>query len=205
MPSPPTKPTLRGRYDRRRQFVIDTAAHVFATKGFHATSIQDLVEACGLKAGGLYHYIGSKDELLVRICDELMEPLLEAVRGIVAGGGSARDQLGEIMRVWVEHIERNRDHMLVFQQELRTLAQGRRWQHVRRQRKEFEELLGEVFARGEQEGEFAFPDRELALRALLGMVNQLPQWFRPGGRLSAEQIADGYLELIVGPGPGSRE
>ena len=198
MPSPPTSPALRSRYDRRQQLVIDTAAHVFATKGFHATSIQDLVEACGLKAGGLYHYIGSKDELLVRICDELMEPLLESVRGIVDDGGSARAQLGAIMRVWVEHIERKRDHMLVFQQELRTLAQGRQWQHVRRQRKEFEELLGEVFARGERDGEFTFADRELALRALLGMVNQLPQWFRSGGRLSADQIADGYLELIVG-------
>ena len=202
MQLPPHSPALRSRYDRRRRLVIDAAAHVFAAKGFHATSIQDLVDACGLKAGGLYHYIGSKDELLVAICDELMEPLLEAVRGIVTRGGSARAQLSDVMRVWVEHVELKRDHMLVFQQEVRTLAQGRQWQHVRRQRKQFEELLGELLERGEREGEFTFSDRELALRALLGMVNQLPQWFRSGGRLSAEQIADGYLELIVGSGRG---
>jgi len=201
VPSPPNRPALRSRYDQRRQLVIDASARVFATKGFHATSIQDLIEATGLKAGGLYHYIGSKDELLVAICDELMEPLLDAGREIVAADGPARTQLREFMHTWVEHVEHKRDHMLVFQQERHVLAHGRQWQHVRRQRKEFEGLLAEIFARGEHDGEFQFADRELALRALLGMVNQLPQWFRPGGRLGAAQIADGYLELIVGPHP----
>jgi AcrR family transcriptional regulator len=199
VPSPPNRPALRSRYDHRRQLVIDAAARVFATKGFHATSIQDLVEATGLQAGGLYHYIDSKDELLVRICDELMEPLLDAGRALVAADGSARAQLREFMHIWVQHVEHKRDHMLVFQQERHVLAHGQQWQHVRRQRKEFEELLAGIFARGETDGDFQLADRELALRALLGMVNQLPQWFRPGGRLSAEQIADGYLELIVGP------
>ena len=41
-------------------------------------------------------------------------------------------------------------------------------------------------------------DRDLALRALLGMVNHTAQWFRPRGRLSAEQIADGYVDLLLG-------
>ena len=199
MPSLPNSPALRSRYDRRRRRVVDACARVFAIKGFHATSIHDLVEASGLKAGGLYHYIGSKDELLVQICDELMEPLLDTARGIATAEGPARSQLREFMHAWVEHVELNQDYMLVFHQERHVLAHGRQWQHVRHQRKEFEGMLAGILARGERDGEFQFADRELALRALLGMVNQLPQWFRPGGRLSARQIADGYLELIVGP------
>jgi TetR/AcrR family transcriptional regulator, cholesterol catabolism regulator len=178
--------------------VIDTSARVFATKGFHATSIQDLVDATGLKAGGLYHYIESKDELLVRICDDLMEPLLDAVREIANSDLPARLRLREIMHTWIEHIERKRDHMLVFQQERHVLQDGAQWQRVSKQRKEFEELLAEVFASGEASDEFSFADRDLSLRALLGMVNQLPQWFRPDGRLTADQIADGYLDIIVG-------
>jgi TetR/AcrR family transcriptional regulator, cholesterol catabolism regulator len=199
VPTPPERPALRVRYERRRDAVVDAAARVFATKGFHATSVQDLVEATGLKPGGLYHYIGGKDDLLVRICDELMQPLLESVRDISASGDPSRVQLREIMHVWVEQVECKRDHMLVFQQERHVLAHGAQWQHVRRQRKAFEELLGEVFTRGELAGEFEFADRDLSLRALLGMVNQLPQWFRRGGRLTAAEIADGYLDIIIGP------
>ncbi len=199
MPSaPPTRPALRARYDLRQQEVVTTAARVFAERGFHATSMQDLIAATRLTAGGLYHYIGSKDQLLVRICDQLMDPLLEQVRTIAASSGSPEDQLREIVRAWMAHVERNRDHMKVFQQERHVLERGPQWREVRRQRKEFEELLAAVLERGERDGAFTFADRDLALRALLGMVNHSAQWFRPKGRLSAEEIADGYVALLLG-------
>ena len=107
-------------------------------------------------------------------------------------------QLRQIVRLWMSHVERNRDHMLVFQQERHVLARGPQWRHVREQRKAFEELLAEVLERGEREGSFELEDPDLALRALLGMVNHTAQWFRPRGRLSAEQIADGYPALLLG-------
>jgi AcrR family transcriptional regulator len=177
---------------------VAAAARVFAAQGFHATSMQDLVSATGLTAGGLYHYIGSKDQLLVRICDQLMEPLLAQVRAIVASGDAPDVQLREIVREWMVHVERNRDHMLVFQQERVILERGQQWRRVRRQRGAFEDVLRRVLARGEEAGLFEFDDRDLALRALLGMVNHTAQWFRPRGRLSAEQIADGYVDLLLG-------
>ena len=69
--------------------MIATAARLFAERGYQETSMSDLTEATGLAAGGLYHYIESKDELLISICDELLDPLLERAREIVADGGAA--------------------------------------------------------------------------------------------------------------------
>jgi AcrR family transcriptional regulator len=197
MPDPPSRPALRERYDRRQQAVVAAAAHEFAVRGFHATSMQDLIAASGLTAGGLYHYIGSKDQLLVRICDELMEPLLDQVREIVGSDQPADHQLRQIVRVWLAHVERNRDHMLVFQQERHVLERGRQWRHVRRQRKDFEDILAGVLARGQEDGVCELADPDLALRALLGMVNHTAQWYRPRGRLTTEQIADGYTDLLL--------
>ncbi|HEX4108465.1 MAG TPA: TetR/AcrR family transcriptional regulator [Solirubrobacteraceae bacterium] len=196
MSSPPANPALRARYDRRRAQVVAAAARVFAERGYHATSMQDLIEATGLTAGGLYHYISGKDALLVAICDELMEPLLEQAHEIVAEPAPADVHLRELVRAWVAHVERSRDHMLVFMQERHVLERDPRWRHVRRQRKEFEELLADVLERGEREGVLRFADRGLALRALLGMVNHTPQWYRPNGRLNVSEIADGYLDLL---------
>jgi AcrR family transcriptional regulator len=198
---PPTRPALRARYDHRQQEVIGHAAREFADRGFHATSMQDLATATGLAPGGLYHYFGSKDELLVMICDALMEPLLSQVKEIVAADVSATMQLRAIVRAWMAHVEENTDHMLVFQQERHVLERGPQWRAVRRQRKDFETLLSAVLARGEADGEFHFADRDLALRALLGMVNHTAQWYRPRGRLTVGQIADGYVELLLGTTP----
>ena len=191
---PPTRPALRERYDRRADEVVGAAARLFAERGFHATSMADLVAATGLTAGGLYHYIGSKDQLLVRICEQLMEPLLERVEAIVSSDLAPEDQLRAIVREWTAHVEAYRHHMRVFTQERHVLERGDQWREVRRQRKAFEELLAGVLARVD----LPTGDPDLVLRALLGMVNHTAQWFRPRGRLTAEQVADGYVDLILG-------
>lgn len=195
--SPPTRPALRARYDRRQQEVVAIAARLFAERGFHATSMQDLTEATGLTAGGLYHYIGSKERLLLLICDALMEPLLEQARAIAARKAPAADLLHALLRTWIGHVASHREHMLVFAQERYVMERDPRWREVLLRLHAFERILDGVLAQGEREGTMAFADRRLALLALLGMVNQLPLWLKLRGRLNPTQIADGYYELFV--------
>lgn len=202
-PSPPSRPALRARYDARRREVVATAAELFAERGYDGTSMSELTAATGLAAGGLYHYIEGKDDLLIAICDELLEPLLERAREIVADGGAPVGQLRELVEAWVAHVVEHRHHMLVFTQERQAIERQRRWRRVRSQRKAFEQILDEVLERGEADGSMTFADRRLSLLALLGMVNYTPQWVRPGGRLSAQEIADGYCAMVLAEPPPS--
>ncbi len=195
--SPPTRPALRERYERKRREVIATAARLFAERGYRETSMSELTEATGLAAGGLYHYIESKDELLISICDELLDPLLEQAREILAAPEPPAAQLRALLHAWLVHIASHRDHMLVFAQERHVIEREPQWRRVRAQRKAFEKLLDDVLARGEADGTMRFEDRGFALMTLLGMVNYTPQWLNPRGRLSPEEIADGYCDLIL--------
>jgi TetR/AcrR family transcriptional regulator, cholesterol catabolism regulator len=195
--SRPTRPALRDRYDRRQQQVVLEAARIFAERGYDQTSIQDLAEAIGLAAGGLYHYIGSKERLLRAICDELVEPLLPAAREVVRADAPPAEQLRGLVRLWVAHVVEHRDHMLVFQQERHVIERGARWRGVRSSRKRFERLVEEALERVERAGDAGFGDRRLALSALLGMVNHTAQWYRPRGRLSPAEVADGYVDLLL--------
>ena len=185
VPSPPTRPALRARYEARRREIVDTAARLFAERGYDGTSMSELTAATGLAAGGLYHYIEGKDDLLIAICDELLEPILARAREIAAAGAPPVEQLRELVGAWVAHVVVHRHHMLVFTQERQAIERQPRWRHVRSQRKAFEKILDEVLARGEADGSMTFADRRLSLLALLGMVNYTPQWVRPNGRLPA--------------------
>jgi hypothetical protein len=89
--------------------------------------------------------------------------------------------------------------MLVFTQERHTIEREPRWRAVRRKRKQFEQILDSVLVAGEADGSMSFEDRGLALLALLGMVNYAPQWLRPDGRRSAEEIADTWCNLFIAP------
>jgi AcrR family transcriptional regulator len=196
--TPPSRPALRARYEGRRAELIDAAAVAFAEGGYRETSIADLSAARPVAAGGIYHYIGSKENLLIAICDALLAPLLEEGREIVAAGDLPPErQLRDLLRVWLAHVETHRAHMLVFAQERHLIEREPQWRAVRRQRKQFEELLDGILARGEADGSMAFADRSLTLFALLGMVNYTPTWLSPRGRLSADEVADGYCELIL--------
>jgi AcrR family transcriptional regulator len=190
----PTRPALRERYDRRQQEVVRRAARAFARQGYDQTTMQELAATMDLATGALYHYFSGKEELLMAICDQLMEPLLEQATELLADDAApAAGQLRALVRLWVGHVVEHRDHMLVFQQERHVIESGERWRKVRASRKAFERMVGDVLERAQPRG-----DAHLAVLALLGMVNHTAQWYRPRGELGPEQIADGYVDLLLG-------
>ncbi len=170
------------------------AARVYATRGYEQTTMQELAEEAGIAAGGLYHYVGSKEALLIAICDQLMDPLLDDARALLEADQAPEEQLRALVRLWVAHVVEHRDHLLVFQQVRHVVERGEQWKQVRAARKAFERLVEDVLDRCGSE----LVDRRLALSALLGMVNHTAQWFRPRGRLSPEEVADGYCDLLLG-------
>jgi AcrR family transcriptional regulator len=197
MPSRPERAVLRDRYDRRQAEVVLDAARVFAGQGYDQTSVPQLAAELGLAAGSLYHYFGGKEQLLIAICNEIMDPLLERAAALEAQGLEPVAHLRALVRIWVAHVIAHRDHMLVFQQERHVIDHGDQWRQIRADRKRFETLVDVALADVERVGAARFDDRRLALSALLGMVNHTAQWYRPRGRLSPEEIADGYCGLLV--------
>ena len=57
--------------------ILDAAADLFFHKGFGATTTQDVADAVGLLKGSLYHHIGSKEDLLVGIIDDVHAAAME--------------------------------------------------------------------------------------------------------------------------------
>lgn len=169
-----------------REDVISAAAREFAVRGYHATSIEHLLGATGLTRGGLYHYIDGKADLLIAVQRELLAPLLESAREAASAHDDKEDQLRAVVREWVRHVETHRDHMVVFAAERRLVESDPRWDEIREQREAFEALLDEIL-----DGD------SLTRLALLGMVNHMPSWYDPDGRLGAEEIADGFVDLLL--------
>jgi AcrR family transcriptional regulator len=198
MPSPPSRPALKERFETRRRELIDAAARLFAERGYHGTSIEDLLEATGLTRGGLYHYIDSKQDLLFAIHEQLMEPLLEQARAIAGSGEPPEAQLRRLVGAWMAHVEGHRHHMVVFDRERRSVRADPRYADAVAAREEFERILDGILRAGQASGAFEIPDRPVALLAFLGMVNYAPQWFDPAGRLGPDEIAEGFCDLVLG-------
>jgi len=60
---------------KSKKVIIDTALHLFVTKGYHATSIQAIAKEAGIAIGLMYHYFNSKEDMLVYIMEDKMQEI----------------------------------------------------------------------------------------------------------------------------------
>jgi TetR/AcrR family transcriptional regulator, cholesterol catabolism regulator len=189
---------LTGQPPRERgEEVYAAALRLFTQKGYHATSMQDIAAAVGLYKGSLYHYIGSKEELLVQVFERAMGSLLADVERIANDSAlPPSDQLRRVIRAHVEAVASNLDALTVYLHDFRGLT-GVALETVSAQREHYRALLETVIARGVSEGEFAATDVGIATLGVLGMCNWLAQWYRPAGRLGPRQIADRFADMVL--------
>ena len=192
------------RWESRREAIIDTSARLFARQGYHATGIMDLCAANDLGKGALYHYIGSKEELLAAIHDRVMDEVMVGAARAEEGGGSPSQQLVLLGSELLNVIHRYPDHVWVFLHEFPALT-GARAERFRSRRREYEGCVERVLRAGITSGEFRNVDPWLTARAWFGMHNYTYLWLKPGGRLDARAVAQPFADIFmrgIATGPG---
>lgn len=180
----------------RKKNITEVAATLFASRGYHATSIQDLSEELGLGKGSLYYHIGSKDELLFWVHEQFINPLLEQTEEILSRdlppGETLRAISHNLMRVISEYLP----FVTVFYQDHRALSDGRREQILEKQNA-FERHIDSVLQRGVDQGLFRPLDLTITRLAFLGMHNHAYHWLHPDGRVGPDEIADIFCSLFL--------
>lgn len=189
----------RGSYApaQTRQMLLDNALELFGSQGFHATSVQTIVDRAGLTKGAFYHHFASKEDLLRLIHDQFLDVQRETIAEIVAAHDSPVDQLREMVRASVLTVAAYRQHVAVFFQEHRFLT-GERATDVHGRRDAFEEQIESVIRAGIERGDFdPSISPRVALFGIVGMSAWVYQWYRPEGPLPVEEIADTLAAMAV--------
>ena len=143
----------KANWEARYQAIIDTSAGVFARGGYHATGITELCVANDLGKGALYHYIGSKEDLLAAIHDRVMDEVMLGADRVAEAGGSPSQQLAMLGDELLDVIHRYPDHVWVFLHEFPALT-GERAEQFRQRRRAYEQRVEAVLQAGVDSGEF---------------------------------------------------
>jgi AcrR family transcriptional regulator len=203
------EPRRNPKWQARRQAIIDTSARVFARRGYHATGITELCAANDLGKGAFYHYIGSKEELLVAIHDRVMDEVMLGADRVAEAGGSPSQQLAMLGDELLDVIARYPDHVWVFLHEFPALTDERA-DHFRERRRDYEQRVEKVLEAGIESGEFRDVDPRLTALAWLGMHNYTYLWLKPSGPMTAGDVAKRFADIfhrgIASPvAPGSSQ
>jgi AcrR family transcriptional regulator len=190
------EPRRSAKWVARRDAIIDTSAGLFARRGYHATGLTELCAANGLGKGALYHYIGSKEELLAAIHDRVMDEVMFGADRVAVAGGAPSAQLAMLGDELLDVIHRYPDHVWVFLHEFPALT-GERAEQFRTRRREYERRVETVLRAGVRAGEFRDLDPRLTALAWLGMHNYTYLWLKADGPLTARDVAKPFADIFL--------
>lgn len=178
-----------------REDILDAAAQVFRQKGFHGASMSDIAGVVNLQKASLYHHVSSKQEILLALLDRALGMLTDHIADVASQPIPVDQKLRQMIHAYLSALADNSDLSAVLLFEHRSLDKKSHARHVP-QRDKFEALWRDVFNEGMRSKIFKCADVDMAVRALMGVMNWTLTWYRPEGSKSIEQIADGYADLL---------
>lgn len=176
--------------------IVATAAALFARQGYRGTSMRDIGRAVGVHAGSLYVHIDSKEQLLEAIVLHIMARSEQDMADVLAGGGTATEQLYAIAARDLALIGEHKEFATVFFHEWRNLSEQRQ-RKVIASRDRWEADLRSVIARGVADGEFRDIEPRIAGIALTSILNWAYVWYSPDGDFSTDELARRFVDVIV--------
>lgn len=181
--------------DRKEQ-IYETAAQLFATRGYNGASIRDIARELDLQGGSLYSHIATKEQLLWTILDRAADQFLDTIEPIAASTLPPEEKIRAAVRAHVGVIAANPEAATVYFHEWKFLTSPRREQFLARRRR-YEQAMRSIIAEGIDAGAFRpETDPKFATLAVLSIVNWLYTWYDPEGPLSPTEIADTFLSLL---------
>lgn len=182
----------------RRREIDEVASELFHMNGYAATSVRDIARALDIQGASLYAHVASKEDVLFSIVDRAagaFERAADAAEAEAADGDPV-ERLAALVEGHVDIVTADPERASVFVTEWRHLSAERR-AAISARRDAYERRFREVIDEGSALGAFRASDSALAATFILTALNGIPTWYRPDGRLSADRIADHYVDLAL--------
>jgi AcrR family transcriptional regulator len=180
----------------RKEEIIRVAARLFATKGYHATTLTEIAKELGFTKPALYYHVRDKEDILREIVNQIMEPM-ETASKVGRSSLSPREKIKEIVKILVKFGAERKETTLIAFEEVKILPKRTR-DAIRRRQKEVEQSLQEVLSEGVDKGDFEVNDVKVASFAILGATNWVYRWYQPRGKLTPERIAEQFINFLEG-------
>jgi len=180
-----------------RQEILRAAARLFQQQGYDATSMNDVAAALKLSKGGLYHHFQSKDEILFHIMSHAMDITEERVINAARRIEGAEERLRTLIRLHIEVVLSEEDREItVMLHENHPLPSAFRCK-INARKKDYVHFVENLIADVQRQRNSASQvTPRAAAFALVGMINWIYQWYKPGGPLTGDAIVRQYTDIF---------
>jgi AcrR family transcriptional regulator len=177
-----------------RTRILDEAARLFLARGYEGTTLRDIADAAGVKAGSIYYHFDSKEDLLAEILDQGIERITRTLDEALADtdpepATRLRAAIAAHLAALFQHGPYTAAHVGVF---------GGAPEEVRRAgipaRDAYEERWAKLLDAAVDDPAV---DLHVVRVSLLGMMNATLDWYRPDGPRGLDQVAETIADTVL--------
>lgn len=193
---PPATPRAAvSEHELKRRAILEGAAGVFARRGFVAGTTKEIAAEVGLTQPAIYHYVGSKNDLLREIAIQVDRDMVAALEAGLGRSDKPADQLRGIVEEYTAAVVRDRRSFAVFWQEGYWLPQDVQ-ELIETDQRTFIAQVSQVVDELQRSGTLPAGPAPVVARAILSMPSWMYHWYQPDGQLTAAEVAGVYCRLI---------
>jgi len=186
----------RNNESNRREELLRVSAKLFREKGFDGTTIRDISGAAGMHSGSPFYHFKTKQDILVAVMEQGLAEGLRKTEEVMALALPSEQKLTQLIRTQLGTIlEEGNDFIPVLLYDWRSLTSANRRRIVAMKDRYdalWQEVIDELKRAGHMPG-----DAQLVRLLILGAVNWAGTWYRAGGRLSLDDVAEGAARLFL--------
>jgi AcrR family transcriptional regulator len=195
--------------------IIETAASLFAKKGYVETTLRDVMKALGISAAAYYYYFDSKEAVLLEILDRMATRVEANLRHLEPRPGvSPVQSVATVIASHAREVAMNASAAAVLFGQTGRRNRSKGFDPFRKRMRTYTDALVLFYAEGVKRGDFAESDPRLGVYSLVGMANWVAEWYDPRPQPSPDAIATaiGLLtaraiapQLVSSPTPAESE
>jgi len=183
----------------RREELLELAASMFAERGLRATTVRDIADAAGILSGSLYHHFSSKEEMVDEVLRSFLDWLFDRYQHIIDTEPNPLARLTGLFMASFDAIEHHHAEVVIYQDEAKRLSAHPRFSYISELNVRQRRMWVDVLTEGIKQGYF-LPDIDVDLvyRFIRDTTWVSVRWYQPGGPLTAEQVGEQYLSIVLG-------
>jgi AcrR family transcriptional regulator len=176
--------------------ILAAAVQLFAEYGYHASSMREIARIAGIQAASIYYHYPSKQALLVEIMQVHMNQLITNLERIIGKPHNFEQCLYDAFSNHIILHTTYKPEFFIIDTEIRALDPENRGR-ILCLRDQYEDLIQGLLQEGMEQGVISQTDVKIASYAIIAMCTEVAQWFRPGGRLTVQQVIEIYFQMIT--------
>ena len=175
--------------------IFEEAARLFHEKGYLASTMRDLAVRVHLKVSSLYSHIGTKEELLHKICFDAARVYLDGMAEAEAMSASPAGKVRFLISLHIRTATSDVTTITIFSDEWRHLSEPYLTEFLS-MRKGYERRFTRIMQQAVDNGEFAPMNVTVALFTILTSVRWLHRWYPEKRGISLKALEEEILRLL---------